>query len=83
VITFEVNDMTCGHCASTITKSVKAVDRDARIEVDLGSHQVRIDAAAADAQTLKEAIEAAGYTAVPVSAAGPASAAQPRSRCCG
>ena len=83
MITFKVNDMTCGHCASTITKSVKAVDQEARIEVDLESHLVRIDAAAADAQTFKEAIEAAGYTAVPLGAAGPAVAAQPSSRCCG
>jgi copper chaperone len=83
VITFEVNDMTCGHCASTIAKSVKAVDQDARVEVDLGSHQVRIDAAVADIQTLKRAIEAAGYTAVPLGAAGSAVAAQPSSRCCG
>ena len=25
MISFEVNDMTCGHCVSTITKAVKAL----------------------------------------------------------
>jgi copper chaperone CopZ len=29
MITFEVNDMTCGHCVSTITKALKATDKDA------------------------------------------------------
>ena len=25
MLAFEVNDMTCGHCASTITKAVKTI----------------------------------------------------------
>ena len=83
MIAFEVNDMTCGHCASTITKAVKTVDQDARVELDLASHQLRIDSATADAQAFRQAIRAAGYTAVPLGAAGPAVAAQPSSRCCG
>lgn len=33
MIAFEVKDMTCGHCVGTITKAVKAVDRDARKSV--------------------------------------------------
>ena len=70
MIAFKVNDMTCGHCASTIAKAVKAVDPQVRVEIDLGSHQVRIDAAGADPQALREAIEAAGYTAVPLGTAG-------------
>ena len=39
MIAYEVNDMTCGHCASTITKAVKAVDRDAKVEVDSADEQ--------------------------------------------
>ena len=31
MIEFTVNDMTCGHCASTITKAVKEVDAAARV----------------------------------------------------
>jgi copper chaperone len=27
MISFEVNDMTCGHCVSTITKALKTADR--------------------------------------------------------
>jgi copper chaperone len=66
MIAFEVNDMTCGHCASTITKAVKAADQEAKVEIDLASHRVRIEPAQADAQALADAIKDAGYTPVPV-----------------
>jgi copper chaperone len=82
MLTFEVNDMTCGHCASTITKAVKAVDRVARVEIDLNAHRVQVESAAADATELAEAIKEAGYTAVPVQ---PEAAAKPAKAggCCG
>ena len=64
---FEVNDMTCGHCASTITKAVTAADPAAKVQIDLARHRVNIEPSEADAQALKEAIEQAGYTPVPVS----------------
>ena len=62
MIAFEVKDMTCGHCVSTITKAVKATDKDAKVAVDLASHRVQVEPAAADAEELAEAIKAAGYT---------------------
>jgi copper chaperone len=74
MIAFEVKDMTCGHCASTITKALKATDRDARVTVDLGRHLVLVEPTEADAQMLAEAITEAGYSPVPVQAtpaAGP------------
>jgi len=67
MIAFEVNDMTCGHCASTITKAVMATDRAAKVEIDLGRHLVRIQPGDADAQQLSDAIAEAGYTPVAVS----------------
>lgn len=33
MITFEVKDMTCGHCVSTITKAVRAVDKEATVRI--------------------------------------------------
>jgi copper chaperone len=65
MIAFEVNDMTCGHCVSTITKAIKAVDPNASVRIDLASHRVAIEPAEADIQQLREAIEDAGYTPVP------------------
>ena len=65
MIAFEVNDMTCGHCVSSITKAVKALDQDAEVRVDLATHRVEVEPAKADARQLAAAIEEAGYTPVP------------------
>lgn len=40
---FKVPDMTCGHCAARITNTVRGVDPDARVSVELESRLVRID----------------------------------------
>ena len=66
MIAFEVNDMTCGHCVSTITKAVKATDKDAKVQIDLARHRVEIEPRDADAQELSDAIKEAGYTPVAV-----------------
>jgi copper chaperone len=66
MIAFEVNDMTCGHCVSTITKAVKATDKDAKVQIDLAKHRVEIEPSDADAQELSDAIKEAGYTPVAV-----------------
>lgn len=60
---FHVQDMTCGHCASTITKAVKAVDADAVLHIDVRSHVVKIDSGA-NPQQFDAAIRDAGYTPV-------------------
>lgn len=66
MIAFEVQDMTCGHCVSTIAKALKAIDRDAKVQIDLATHRVQVEPADADAQELADAIKEAGYTPVPV-----------------
>jgi copper chaperone len=65
MIAFEVKDMTCGHCVSTITQAVKGIDRDAKVDIDLATHRVEIEPAAADARALADAISEAGYTPLP------------------
>jgi len=70
MIAFEVKDMTCGHCVSTVGKAVRAADAGARVQIDLATHRVEIEPAAADAAALGDAIRAAGYTPVPVAATG-------------
>lgn len=79
---FEVNDMTCGHCVSTITKALKAADKDAKVQVDLASHRVQVESGSADADELADAIKEAGYTPVPVKEAAPV-VAKPGGSCCG
>ncbi len=66
MITFEVQDMSCGHCVSTITQAVKALDAQARVQIDLASHRVQIEPASADAAALGEAIAEAGFTPVAI-----------------
>ena len=83
MIAFEVNDMTCGHCVSTITKALKAADKDAKVQIDLATHRVQVDAVSADAQALAQAIQDAGYTPVPVEAVAGDTMAPKRGGCCG
>ena len=86
MISFQVNDMTCGHCVSTITKAVKAADKDATVQIDLTAHRVDIVAGAVDAAGLSKVIRDAGYTPVAVEGvsarAAPAPAAKRGACCC-
>jgi len=58
---FEVNDMTCGHCASTVDKAVKTVDPGAQVRIDLTAHHVEIQSDK-PASVFATAITDAGYT---------------------
>jgi copper chaperone len=83
MITFEVNDMTCGHCVGAITEAVASVDPGATVHVDLASHRVEIEPAASSADVLSGAIEGAGYAPVALaSTAAQAGKTAARSRCC-
>ena len=61
MIRFQVNDMTCGHCAATITKAVKALDAAAQITIDLPSHQVQIESVKPP-QQIEAVIRDAGFS---------------------
>lgn len=61
MIRFQVNDMTCGHCAATITKAVKAIDAAAQINVDLAAHRVQIESVKPP-QQIEAAIREAGFS---------------------
>jgi copper chaperone len=63
MIEFKVEDMTCGGCASAITRAVKAVDAEGKCEVDLASKRVRIESRQ-PAEALRSAIEDAGFTPI-------------------
>ena len=66
MISFEVQDMTCGHCVGAITKAVQAADAQAQVRIDLAAHRVDIEPGQTDAARLAEAIREAGYTPVAV-----------------
>jgi copper chaperone len=81
MIAFEVNDMTCGHCVGAIEKSIKAVDSEAKVDIDLARHLVQIHPVGAGMRTLGDAIRQAGYTPVPT-APGAAPVTAGKSGCC-
>jgi copper chaperone len=58
---FHVPDMTCGHCASTITKALRTEDRAAKVEISLGEHLVKVESKLS-AEELGQCIVDAGYT---------------------
>ena len=87
MISFQINDMTCGHYARSITQAVNNLDAAARLQFDLGQHQVHIEPAAADSAQLAAAIRAAGFTPLPLPpaapGANPGSAPARKGCCCG
>lgn len=62
MIKLTIPDMTCGHCADSVTKAVKSVDEKATIDVDLSTKSVAIHSDA-EATRISTALEQAGYPA--------------------
>ena len=52
--------MTCGHCVSVVSMSVKQTDPQASVEIDLASHSVRIEITE-DRETIESAVAEASY----------------------
>lgn len=57
---YEVNGMTCGGCATSVTKAIKAIAPSAEVEVDLGAKSVKVDGFD-DAKAIENAVEDAGF----------------------
>ena len=85
MISFQVSDMTCGHCVNVITKAVKAADKDAAVQIDLAAKRVDIESGSVDAGALAAVIRNAGY--IPVNLEGDSSSSVPATSgkcgCCG
>ena len=61
--TLHVPDMSCGHCASTITRAVKALDPAATLQIDLPAHRVQVTTAQATTEQILAALQQVGYPA--------------------
>jgi copper chaperone len=61
MIKFEVPDMTCGHCVSTVEKAIRAADPTASAKIDLSSKTVSVETALAP-EVISASIAEAGYT---------------------
>ena len=60
--TFKVEGMTCGGCASSVTRAVQHVDKDAKVKVDLASKTVEVESTLPSLQII-DAITSAGFDA--------------------
>jgi len=54
--------MTCGHCVRSVTETVQRVDADAKLQIDLPMHQVRIESQL-PAERFASALAEEGYAA--------------------
>lgn len=56
-----VQKMSCGHCIQSVTTAVRALDPNARVEVDIAMGTVRI-AGGMDAEIAARSLRDIGYT---------------------
>ena len=57
---FDIPDMSCGHCVSTISKAIKTADPDAVANIDLMKRKATVDSKVAST-VFRVALEEAGY----------------------
>lgn len=81
MVSFHVEDMTCGGCAGRIERALKGLDGTAQVDISVPERLVRVRAQAAEAE-LAAAIRQAGYTPVKTEAGGDM-APQAHQCCCG
>ncbi|WP_374634218.1 heavy-metal-associated domain-containing protein [Paracoccus sp. (in: a-proteobacteria)] len=58
-----IENMTCGGCARSVTKTISLLDDSAKVEADPASRTVTVQTSAAPAEVLR-ALDAAGFPAV-------------------
>jgi copper chaperone len=65
VMKFAVPDLSCGHCVSTVTRVIKALDPQATVEADVAGKTVTT-ATTASSEAVVRAMAEAGYPSRPV-----------------
>ena len=63
MLVLKIPSMSCGHCVKTVTETVKAIDPQARVDVDLATKTAKIDTGA-DAANVTRALAEAGYAPI-------------------
>ncbi|UOD31648.1 heavy-metal-associated domain-containing protein [Massilia violaceinigra] len=62
MIKLSIPEMSCGHCAGVITKTVKELDQNAVVTFDMPARTIEVDTTAARDEVLASLAEA-GYPA--------------------
>lgn len=60
MVTFNVENMSCGGCAARVTRAIQALDPEAKVEVSLRERLVRVGSGMA-ASAIVDALRSAGY----------------------
>ncbi|TJZ89938.1 heavy-metal-associated domain-containing protein [Paracoccus gahaiensis] len=60
--TFNIPNMSCGHCKATVEKTIHSVDPKAQIDFDMASRKITMDSGV-EADNVQAALAAAGYSA--------------------
>lgn len=58
---FDVEGMSCNHCAKAVTKAVQQLDPQAQVQVDLAGKKVQVESAQSR-EAIAQAITDEGYT---------------------
>ncbi len=64
ILEMQVEGMTCGHCAQSVTKALRARDAHAKVNVELAQGLVSVETVL-DRTSAVQAIEGAGYKVQP------------------
>jgi copper chaperone CopZ len=62
--TYTVAGMTCGHCVSSVTEEVQAIDGVTDVDVDLATGRLTVTADKVETDAVRAAVQDAGYSLV-------------------
>jgi len=62
--TYHIPDMSCGHCKSTVEKTIHGLDPAARIEFDMAARKIAVESKA-DVTAVTAALAKVGFPAAP------------------
>jgi len=62
--TFTIQGMSCGGCVNSLTRVLKSVPGIEPLKIEVNTAQLRLDADRVTSQTVKDAVERAGFEVV-------------------
>ena len=62
--TFTISGMSCGGCVNSLTRVLKSVPGIEPLKIEVGKAQLRLDADRVTSQTVKDAVDRAGFEVV-------------------
>lgn len=60
MLTFQIPNLSCGHCVRAVTEAIHEIDPQARVQADLATRQVQVQTSAS-AEAVVAALTAVDY----------------------